>query len=69
MESKELQRVYDLLTAETTKAMHKIDRIDRTIDSCDRLSREYWCNLRAETVAFLNGLHRALDIVWKELHK
>ena len=69
MESKDLQRVYSLLTAEITKAMHKINRIDRTIDSCDRLSREYWCDLRAETVAFLNGLTRASDIVWKELNK
>lgn len=69
MESKDLQRVYSLLSNEITKAMHKIDRIDRTLDSCDRLSREHWFNVRVETVAFLNGLNKASDIVWKELHK
>lgn len=65
----DLQRVYDLLTNEITKAQHKIDGIDRTIEYCDRLNREYWCDVRAESVAFLNGIHKARDIVWKELHK
>lgn len=66
---KDLQHVYILLSNEITKVQHKIDRIDRIISECDRLNREYWCNVRVETVAFLNGLHKALDIVWKELHK
>ena len=66
---KDLQRVYSLLSNEIIKTQHKIDGIDRHIENCDRLSREYWCDLRAETVAFLNGLHRARDIVWKELNK
>ena len=65
----DLQRVYNLLSNEITKAQHKIDGIDRHIENCDNLNREYWCNVRVETVAFLNGLHKALDIVWKELHK
>lgn len=69
MESKDLQRVYSLLTAEITKVQHKIDGIDRNIDICDRLNREYWCDVRAEAVAYLNGIHRALDIIWKELNK
>ena len=69
MESKELRRVYVLLSNEIIKAQHKIDRIDRIIPECDSLNREYWCDVRAEAVAFLNGIHRALDIVWKELHK
>lgn len=69
MESKELQRVYVLLSNEIIKAQHKIDRIDRIIPECNCLNREYWCDVRAEAVAFLNGLHKALDIVWKELHK
>lgn len=69
MESKELQRVYVLLSNEIIKAQHKIDRIDRIIPECNRLNREYWCDVRAEAVAFLNGIHRALDIVWKELHR
>lgn len=66
---KDLQHVYILLSNEIIKVQHKIDRIDRIISECDRLNREYWCNVRVETVAFLNGLHKALDIVWKELHK
>lgn len=65
MESKELRRVYNLLSNEITKAHHKIDRIDRILEDCDRLSAEYWCDARAEAVAFLNGLHKAWDIVWK----
>lgn len=69
MESKELQRVYNLLVYEETKAKHKIDRIDRTIGNCDRLNAEYLCDKRAEAVAYLSGIHKALDIVWKELHR
>lgn len=69
MESKDLQRVYSLLTAEITKARYIIDRIDRTLEYCDRLNAEYLCDKRAESVAYLNGIHRALDIVWKELHR
>ena len=69
MESKELRRVYVLLSNEIIKAQHKIDRIDRIISECNRLNREYWCDVRAEAVAYLNGIHKALDIVWKELHR
>lgn len=69
MENKELLRVYDLLTNEITKAQSKIDRIDRNIENCDRLNAEYWCDKRAEAVAYLDGIHRAWDIVWKELHR
>lgn len=69
MESKELRHVYVLLSDEIIKAQHKIYRIDRIREDCDRLSAEYWCDARAEAVAYLNGIHRALDIVWKELHK
>lgn len=69
MESKDLRRVYDLLSNEITKAQQKINGIDRHIENCDRLSREYWCNVRVEAVAYLNGIHKARDIVWKELHK
>ena len=65
----DLQRVYSLLSNEIIKAQHKIYGIDRTIENCNRLSREYWCDKRAEAVAYLNGIHKALDIVWKELHK
>ena len=69
MESKDLQRVYSLLSNEITKAQHKIDGIDRTIKYCNRLNIDYWYDERAEAVAYLNGIHRARDIVWKELNK
>lgn len=65
----DLQRVYSLLSNEIIKTQQKIYGIDRHIENCDRLSSEYWCNVRVETVAYLNGIHRARDIVWKELHK
>lgn len=65
----DLQRVYSLLTAEITKAQHKIDGIDRILKNCDRLSVDYWYDVRAEAVAYLNGIHKARDIVWKELHR
>lgn len=69
MESKELHHVYGLLVNEETKAKHKIDRIDIAIENSDRLSAEYWCDKRAEAVACLNGIHKALDIVFKELNR
>ena len=69
MESKDLQRVYSLLCNEITKAQHKIDGIDRKIEYGDRLNAEYWCDKRAEAVAYLSGIHQAQDIVWKELHR
>ena len=69
MESKDLQRVYSLLTAEITKAHLKIDRIDRILESCNRLNVEYWRDKRAEAVAYLNGIYRAGEIVWKELNR
>lgn len=65
----DLQHVYDLISNEIIKAQHKIDRIDRILENCDRLSADYWCDVRAETVAFLNGLSKAADIIFKELHK
>ena len=69
MESKDLQRVYSLLTAEITKVQHKIDGINRTLEYCNRLNVEYLCDKRVEADAYLNGIHKARDIVWKELHK
>ena len=69
MESKDLQHVYSLLSNEITKAQHKIDGIDRAIKYCNRLNTDYWYDKRAEAVAYLNGIHRARDIVWKELNK
>ena len=65
----DLQRVYELLNKEITKAEHRIEMIDIIIETCDRLSVEYWRDVRAETVAFLNGLSKAADIVFKEIHK
>lgn len=65
----DLQRVYKLLSNEITKAKHRIDGIDRILENCDRLSVEYWRDARAKAVAYLNGIHQAQDIVWKELHK
>ena len=65
----DLQLVYSLLSNEIIKTQHKIDGIDRTIEHCDRLNHDYWCDVRAATVAYLNGIHKARDIVWKELHK
>ena len=67
--NKDLQKIYKLLTVEQDKVKSKIDRIDRIILDCDRLNAEYWCDVRAETVAFLSGIHKAADIVWKELHR
>ena len=65
----DLQHVYDLLNKEITKGEHRIEMIDIIIKTCERLSIEYWCDVRDETVAYLNGLTKAQDIVWKELHK
>ena len=69
MYDKKLQRVYSLLFNEVVKAKHKIDAIDRTIEYCNRLNAEYWYGKRVESVAYLDGLHKALDIVFKELNR
>ena len=69
MNNKELQHVYDLLSNEIIKVQHKIDGIDRTIKYCNRLSTDYWRGKRLEAVAYLNGIHRARDIIWKELNR
>ena len=69
MESKDLQHVYSLLSNEITKAQHKIDGIDRAIKYCNRLNTDYWRDKRLEAVAYLNGIHKARDIVWKELNR
>ena len=63
----DLQRVYELLNKEIAKAKHYIEWIDKIIETCERLSVEYWLNVRAEKVAFLDGLSKAADIVFKEL--
>ena len=65
----DLQLVYSLLSNEIIRTERRIDRIDTIISECDRLNREYWCDVRAEAVAYLHGIHKARDIVWKELHK
>ena len=65
----DLQLVYSLLSNEIIKTQRRIDGIDRTIECCDRLQREYWCDVRAEAVAYLNGIHKARDIVFKAIHK
>ena len=65
----DLRLVYSLLSNEIIKVQRKIDGIDRTIEDCDRLSREYWRDARAEAVAYLHGMHKARDIVFKEIHK
>lgn len=65
----DLHRVYNQIINEETKAKRKIDGIDRILKNCDRLSADHWYDVRAEAVAYLNGIHRAADIVFKELHK
>ena len=65
----DLQIVYDFLLKEETKTKHRINFIDNTIEKCDKLTALCLRDARAEAVAFLNGIHKALDIVWKELHR
>ena len=64
-----LQLVYSLLSNEIIKTQHKIDGIDRAIGRCDKLTALCLRDARAEAVAYNNGIHKALDIVWKELHR
>ena len=65
----DLQRIYELLRYVIAETKNRIDIIDRILENCDRLSAEYWRDARVEKVAFLNGLSKADDIVFKELHK
>lgn len=65
----DLQRVYNRLCDEMKKVQNRIDRIDKIFPECDRLNREYMFDSRIEAVEFLNGLSKAADIIWKELHK
>lgn len=66
---KDLQQVYNQIINEETKAKRKIDDLGRKIKSCNRLHAEYLRNVMEEAIAYLNGIHTAADIVWKELHK
>lgn len=66
---KDLQQVYIQIVNEETKTKCRIDRIDKTLESCDRLSADYWRDVRSEAVAYLNGLYIASDIVFKAIHK
>ena len=65
----DLQRANNLILAEVKKAKHRIKWIDGILANCGKVSTEYWRDARAETVAYLNGLYKAYDIVWKELYK
>ena len=65
----DLQRVYELLSNEVKKAEHRIDWIDGILSTCGRVSAEYWRDTRARTVAYLDGLYKAYDILFKEIHK
>ena len=69
MESKDLLHVYKLICHEVKKAEHRIDWIDGILANCDKVSSEYWRDERAKTIAYLNGLSTAADIVWKELYR
>ena len=65
----DLHRVYNQIINEETKAKRKIDNIGRKLKNCDRLHAEYLRDVMEEAIAYLNGIHIAADIVWKELHK
>ena len=65
----DLQRVYNQIINKETKAKRKIDDIGRKLKNCDRLHAEYLRDVMEEAIAYLNGIHIAADIVWKELHK
>ena len=65
----DLQRVYNQIINEETKAKRKIDDIGRKLKICNRLHAEYLRDVMDEAIAYLNGIHIAADIVWKELHK
>lgn len=65
----DLHRVYNQIINEETKAKRKIDDIGRKLKNCNRLQAEYLRDVMEEAIAYLNGIHIAADIVWKELHK
>lgn len=65
----DLQRVYNQIINEETKAKRKIDDLGRNLKNCNRLHAEYLRDVMEEAIAYLNGIHIAADIVWKELHK
>lgn len=65
----DLMFVYSLLMNEREKLKAKIKRVDTTIRTANTLDREYWKNVRDDFTTQLYGFSRAIDIVWKELHK
>lgn len=65
----DLQRVYKLLHHEVKKAEHRIDWIDGILEISGKASTEYWRDERARSVAYLDGLYKAYDIMFKEIHK
>ena len=65
----DLHRGYNQIINEETKAKRKIDDIGRKLKNCNRLHAEYLRDVMEEAIAYLNGIHIAADIVFKELHK
>ena len=65
----DLNFVYSLLLDEREKLKAKIKRVDTTIRTANTLDREYWKNVRDDFTTQLYEFTRAINIVWKELHK
>ena len=65
----DLQRAYKLIQHEVEKAEHRIEWIDGVLAICGKVSAEYWRDTRVRTVAYLDGLYKAYDIVFKAIHK
>ena len=65
----DLKFVYSLLQNEREKLKAKIKRVDTTIRTANTLDREYWKNVRDDFTTQLYEFTRAINIIWKELHK
>lgn len=65
----DLHSVYKKVGDKVAKAKARIDMIDRIIENCDRLSKDYWYEARKEAVAFLNGVYETYDILFKVINK
>ena len=65
----DLHSAYKKVGDEVAKAKARIVMIDRIIENCDRLSKDYWYETRKEAVGFLNGVYEAYDILFKAINK
>ena len=62
-----LYKTYTVLTKRSKRLKAHIDQTDEKLKRCDRLQRDFLLDYRKSLVDMLEGLHIAIDIVFKAI--